>query len=62
MATKQNRSKFLTVRLTPREHKEFSVKAQEFGGPSFVLRELVNGFTENRVSISPKPNQRSLYK
>ena len=62
MATKQTRSKFLTVRLTPKEHKQFSVKTQEFGGPSFVLRELVSAFTEDRATISPKPNHRSIYK
>lgn len=58
---KQTRSTFLTVRLTAQERKAFSVKSQEYGGPSFVLRELVTGFTEDRVTITPNPKVRSLY-
>lgn len=63
MATKPkpNRTKFLTIRLTPQEHKAFGVKAQSFGGPSFVLRELVSAFIDERVTVKPNPNHRSLY-
>jgi hypothetical protein len=55
MATKPKelRTKFLTIRLTPREHKAFSVKADTYGGPTFVLRELVVGFTEDRTILKP---------
>jgi hypothetical protein len=59
--TRQTKSKFLTVRLTPQEHKAFSVKTKVFGGPTFVLRELVNGFTEDRVTVTPNPEKRSIY-
>lgn len=61
MATKQTRSSFLTVRLTPREHKAFSVKATEYGGPTYVLRELVEAFVEKRLTVKPSPTKRSLY-
>lgn len=60
MATKQTKSKFLTVRVTPKEHKAFSAKAEPFGGPTTVARELVTGFIEDRVTILPNPKKRSL--
>lgn len=58
---KPTRSKFLTIRLTPQEHKAFSIKAQTYGGPTFVVRELVAAFTEDRATIQPSPNHRSLF-
>ena len=62
MAIKQTRSKFLTIRLTPQEHKAFSVKTKAYGGPTFVLRELVTAFTDERVTVIPNPEKRSLYR
>ena len=58
------KTKFLTIRLTEQERHAFSVKTQPYGGPSFVLRELVNAFSENRVTIKPPVNQpaEGLYK
>ena len=61
MATKQTKSKFLTIRLTPQEHKAFTVKSKSYGGPTFVLRELVSAFTDERVTVTPNPEKRSLY-
>ena len=61
MATKQTKSKFLTTRLTPQEHKAFTVKSKSYGGPTFVLRELVSAFTDERVTVTPNPEKRSLY-
>lgn len=61
MATKQTQSSFLTVRLTPKKRKAFSVKATEYGGPTYVLRELVEAFIENRLTVQPSPTKRSLY-
>lgn len=61
MANKPTKSKFLTIRLTPQEHKAFTVKTKVYGGPTFVLRELVNAFTDERVTVIPNPEKRSLY-
>ena len=61
MANKPTRSKFLTIRLTPQEHKAFTVKTKVYGGPTFVLRELVSAFTDERVTVTPNPEKRSLY-
>tara|TARA_R110000803_G_scaffold80444_7_gene146273 strand:- start:1894 stop:2079 length:186 start_codon:yes stop_codon:yes gene_type:complete len=61
MATKP-KSKFLTVRLEPPVHKAFHRKAIEYGGVSEVLRELVAAFNENRVTVIPNPERKSLFK
>jgi hypothetical protein len=61
MATSKTRSKFLTVRLTEQEHKAFGVKAKAYGGTSFVVRELVEAFLEDRLTVKPSPTKRSLY-
>lgn len=58
---KQTRSSFLTIRLTPQERKAFGVKADSYGGPTYVVRELVEAFIEGRLTIKPNPNKRSLY-
>jgi hypothetical protein len=56
-----SKSTFLTVRLTPVEHKAFSIKAEAFGGTSFVLREVVAAFLTDRLIIKPNPERPSLY-
>jgi hypothetical protein len=59
---RQPRGKFLTVRLTEEEHKAFGVKAKEYGGVTFVLREIVQAFIEKRLIVKPPVNPKeSLY-
>lgn len=53
MATKNPKSKFLSLRVTPKTHKAFSTKAKQFGGTSEVLDELVTAFIEDRVTVNP---------
>lgn len=60
MATKP-KTKFLTVRLEPPAHKAFHRKATEYGGVSEVLRELIAAFVENRVTVIPNPERKSIY-
>ena len=60
MATK-HKSKFLTVRLEPPAHKAFHRKATEYGGVSAVLRELVTAFVEDRLTVIPNPERKSIY-
>lgn len=60
--TRQPRQKFLTVRLTEQEHTAFGVKAKQYGGVTFVLREVVQAFIENRLTVKPPVNPKeSLY-
>jgi len=54
---RHTRSSFLHFRLTPQDRTLFSVKAQAYGGPSFVLRELISAFIEGRIVIKPPCNQ-----
>lgn len=62
MATKIQKSKFLSLRVTPRTHKAFITKAKQFGGTSEVLDELVTAFLEDRLTITPPTNRKeSLY-
>jgi hypothetical protein len=60
MATRP-KSKYLTIRVTPIVHKAFQRKTQEYGGVSEVLRELVIAFIEERVTVIPNPERKSLY-
>jgi dihydroxyacid dehydratase/phosphogluconate dehydratase len=60
MATK-HKTKFLTVRLEPPVHKAFHRKATEYGGVSEVLRELTTAFVEDRVTVTPNPERKTIY-
>ena len=48
-----NKSAYLTVRLTDKTRTKFHAKARKFGTPSEVLRELIDAFIEDRVTIQP---------
>jgi len=52
MATK-SKSKFLTIRVTPDDHKKFHGKVKKFGQPSEVLREIIQAFIDDRLTIQP---------
>lgn len=57
MKPREPRTSVLHLRLLPQEHQAFSVKTQAFGGPTFVLRELISAFIEGRLVIKPPCNQ-----
>lgn len=62
MTTPKPKSAFLTVRVTGQTRSKFHAKAQKFGQPSDVLRELIEAFLEDRLSIVPPVNRKeSLY-
>ena len=48
-----NKSAYLTVRVSDKTRTRFHVKARKFGTPSEVLRELIDAFVEDRVTINP---------
>ena len=47
------KSAYLTVRIPDRTRLKFHDKAKKFGTPSEVLRELIDAFIEDRVTIQP---------
>jgi len=49
----KSKSKFLTVRVSPDSHKKFHIKVQKYGQPSNVLREIIEAFIEDRLTIQP---------
>lgn len=53
MAPPKPLTKFMSVRVSPADHKEFSRRAQKFGRPSDVLRELIQAFVQERLTIKP---------
>lgn len=62
MTTPKPKSAFLTVRVTAQTRSKFHAKASKFGQPSDVLRELIEAFLEDRLSIVPPVNRKeSLY-
>lgn len=62
MATPTPKSVFMTVRVTGRTRLKFHARAKQFGNPSDVLRELIEAFIENRLTIVPPVNRKeSLY-
>ncbi|CAB4140522.1 hypothetical protein UFOVP669_41 [uncultured Caudovirales phage] len=60
MPSKPNKSRFLSVRVTPAEYKAFSAKARPYGTASNLLRELIDALIDDRVTVIPNPN-RSIY-
>ena len=56
MATKKTKDQSLAVRLSPDSRRQFINLAAKYGGTSYVLRELVEAFVENRVEITPPTN------
>lgn len=56
MATKKVKDQSVAVRLSPDVRRQFINLAARYGGTSYVLRELVEAFVENRVEIAPPAN------
>ena len=56
-----NKSKYLTVRVDEKTRRQFTKKAVPYGGISQVLRELVDAFNDDRLTVDPDPNKRTLY-
>lgn len=52
----KSKAAFLSVRVTEQTRSKFHAKAQKYSTPSGVLRDLVDGFIQDRVTISPPSN------
>ena len=62
MSTTKLKSAFLVVRVTDKTRTKFHNKAQRFGKPSEVLREIIEAFNEDRLVIQPPVTRKeSLY-
>ena len=62
MTTPKPKSVFLTVRVPPGTRTKFHAKAKRYGSPSDVIRELIEAFLEDRLTINPPVNRKeSLY-
>lgn len=62
MPTTRSLNCYLTVRVTSRVRTAFQRKAERYGKPSDVMRELVEAFLEDRLTIVPPVNRKeSLY-
>lgn len=62
MTTPKPKNAFLTVRVTGSTRTKFHAMAQKYGQPSDVLRELIEAFIDDRLSIVPPVNRKeSLY-
>lgn len=53
MATRSPKSAHLTTRVSPLVRSKFIAKANRYGPPTEVLRELVEAFIEDRLTIKP---------
>ena len=51
----------LTVRVSPELRTEFNKRAYRFGKPADVLRQLIEAFVDDRLTIHPDPTKESLY-
>jgi hypothetical protein len=51
----------MTLRVTGRVRTAFNRKAERYGKPSDVLRELIEAFLDDRLVIKPNPRKESLY-
>jgi hypothetical protein len=51
----------LSTRVTAKVRKKFLRKAKRFGDPSYVHRELINAFVEDRVTMEPPDNINPLF-
>lgn len=59
---KRTNNHTIQARISTELRTTFFEKAQEFGGGSEVLRELVVAFVEDRITIIPSEAKKNLYK
>jgi hypothetical protein len=59
--TKRTNNHTIQARIATELRDEFFKKAEEFGGGSLVMRELVTAFVEDRITIRPSEVKSKLY-
>lgn len=53
--------KFVSFRVSDKQHTAFARKAAKFGGVSALMREFIDAFVDDRMTISPTPDKEKLY-
>lgn len=61
MTLPKNFTAFLTVRINKETADAFRKRAKEYGGTSQVIRELAEAFVDDRLTVQPNPNRKSLF-
>lgn len=57
----QRKTAHLTARISPQTRQAFVAKARKYGAHTEVLRELIEAFTEGRLTIKkPAPGRSSM--
>jgi len=54
--------KYLGTRVTESTRTQFTKKAKKYGDPGAVLRELIEAFIDNRITIVRDPNRVTMEK
>lgn len=57
----QPMDKYVSYRLPAKQHAEFVKKSAKFGGASALIREFIEAFNEDRMTITPHPDKEKLY-
>jgi hypothetical protein len=53
---------YLATRVTESTRTQFTKKARKYGDPGAVLRELIEAFVDNRITIERDPNRATMEK
>ncbi|KKN66516.1 hypothetical protein LCGC14_0470500 [marine sediment metagenome] len=62
MSTTENLDALIAVRVSKKSRKAFQRKADRYPGTSSdVLREIIEAFVDDRITITPDPKKESLY-
>lgn len=59
--TPKPKKTIIAVRVTDSVRAKFHAKAVKYSNPSDVLRELIEAFVENRLTIQPPVIRKGLY-
>lgn len=51
---KSSKSHTVAVRLSPAVDRTFTTLSAKYGGKSEVMRELIEAFCDNRITVTPK--------
>ena len=51
--TPKPKTKFLSTRVNPDTHKKFHAKSKKFGQPTQVLRDIIEAFNDERLTVQP---------
>lgn len=53
--------KFVSFRVSDKQHAALARKAAKFGGVSALMREFIDAFVDDRMTITPTEDKEKLY-